>query len=280
MFTVDQILAVNVDAPTEVDLMPSPLVWVLSLLYGVGYLAYVAFLIWMAVECLRKDPQRFLWIWVLFIIQPIGPFLYFFVRWLPSNDLRMPKAFKVLSRKREIERLSVAAQQIGNAHQFLQLADALREAGKTEQAAEAYSRAIEKDPENTQALWGAALVDFGAKRYPAARENLNRVLALDPQYKFGDVSLLYGKTLYEMGEDEAARDHLEQHIKRWRHPEALYVLASLDAERGRVDEARAHLQALLLDINGSPKAIARRHMAWKSKAQKMLRGLPRAGSDA
>ena len=91
----------------------------------------------------------------------------------------------------------------------------------------------------------------------------------------GDVSLAYGKTLYELGNHDGAREHLEGHIQRWRHPGSLFLLATLEHEQKNHKQAREHLHAMLQDINSSPKAIARKFGIWKSKARKLLRKLPR-----
>jgi hypothetical protein len=42
---------------------------------GLVSLVYCAFTIWMLVECLRKDPERYLWWWIILIVPPIGPIL-------------------------------------------------------------------------------------------------------------------------------------------------------------------------------------------------------------
>ena len=111
--------------------------------------------------------------------------------------------------------------------------------------------------------------------YAAARQLLERALALDPKYKFGDVSLAYARVLCELNEDEPAARHLERHVRQWRHPEALYLLATLSLEQGDVPQARNHLEDLLIDLKGSPKAIARKQARWKSRAAKLLKQLPR-----
>lgn len=246
-------------------------------LFGTGFtllqLLYFGLMVWMLVECLRKDPDRYLWMWVILIFVPIGPLLYFFIRWLPHNELRAPRALRGWTRGKEINQLETAAAQIGNAYHHIQLGDALRETGKIERAAASYSQALAKEPSNPQALWGAALIDMRKKEYARACPRLEKLLEIDPQYKFGDVSLAYGRTLFELGRREEACAHLQKHISRWRHPEGLYLMAQLSAEQGKNEEARSHLQAMLLDINGSPRAIARKHGMWKSRARRMLRRL-------
>jgi hypothetical protein len=244
--------------------------------FAILNLLYWAFTIWMIVECLRRDPDRYIWVWVIFVVYGVGPFLYFFLRWLPSSDFRLPEWARKWTRGNDLRRLETAAKQIGNAHQFVQWGELEREVGNHERAHQAYVKALEKDPANLQALWGAALVDLQSNRFSDARERLEKVLATDPQYKFGDVSLAFGKVLHKMNERDAARAHLEKHICRWRHPEALYLLATIQHEQGQPVAARETIDSLILDIHGAPRAIARRHTMWLSRAKRLLRKLPKA----
>lgn len=253
----------------------SPFVLLFAWLMTCGSWLYLPFLIWMAIYCARNDPERYVWLWIIILV-PFGPFIYLLARWLPNQNLRAPGFLQRWTRGPEIQRLRVAARQIGNAHQFVELGDALRETGRNSEAADAYGRAIEKDPQNLQALWGGACIDVRQHRYTEAKAKLEQVIDADPAYKFGDVSLLYGKTLHALGEAEAARDHLEKHTRRWRHPEGVYLLADLYANAGEHRQAREQLQALIEDLDGSPRAIARKHIFWKSRARRMLRRLPRA----
>lgn len=261
--------------PVEIDPSAFFLFWAFQGVFSVLSLVLLALKIWMIIDCLRKDPDRYFWFWIILIV-PFGELVYFFVRWVPGRQLRMPKALKRWTGSKELTRLEIAAMQIGNPHQFIQYGDALREAGHNDRAGQAYREALEKDPKNTQALWGAAQVEMIRKNFAAAVELLDCILKIDPQYKFGDVSLAYGKALHELGRRDEAFTHLEAHVRRWRHPEALFLLATIDAEKGNTREARTQLQGLLLDINGSPTAIARRQANWKSRARKLLRKLPPA----
>lgn len=238
-------------------------------------LPYFAFLIWMLFHCYRTEPDRQFWIWILLIAQPIGPVAYFILRYLPSKEFPAPAFLRKWKRGRELARLETAAEQIGNAHQFVQWGDALREVGNLDQARDAYQRALKKEQVNLPALWGSAQVAANQKRFEEVRTFTRLVLDKDPQYKFGDVSLAHGKALHELGELDAARLHLEQHVRRWRHPEAVFVLAKLYADDGDSKAAKLHLLGLIQDINGSPTAIARKHGRWKSRARQLLRKLPR-----
>ncbi len=235
---------------------------------------YFAFLIWMLIHCYRTEPDRQFWIWILIIAQPIGPIAYFLLRYLPSKEFPTPAFLRRWTRGRELVRLQTAAEQIGNAHQFVQWGDALREVGLRDQAKESYEQALEKDSQNIQALWGAAQVAASQKRPADVRALTQKILDKDPQYKFGDVSLAHGRALNDLGDLNASRTHLEKHVQRWRHPEAMYLLAKLCADAGDTKAARQHLSGLIQDINGSPTAIARKFGRWKSRARQLLRKIP------
>jgi hypothetical protein len=149
----------------------------------------------------------------------------------------------------------------------------LRETGQYQNAKAAYERALEKEPENLPALWGAAQIELHDKAFDSARERLEKILQTDPQYKFGDVSLAYAKSLLSCQRNDDATAHLANHVKRWRHPEGIYLLACQYAQAGRNDEARSHLHAMLMEIESSPPPIARKYGPWRRRGRALARQL-------
>lgn len=252
---------------------PSPL-W--SFMESVIGIVVMVFWIWMLIDCLRKDPDRFLWFWVILFFPPFGALIYFFLRWLPSNQFQLPEFARPFFRQRRLNELETAAMQIGNPYQFVRWGDALKDAGINQKSLEAYQQALAKEPDNLQALWGAAQIEMKFKDFETAQQRCKQILEADPEYKFGDVSLMYCKTVCELDSAEQAREELARHAKRWRQPEALYLLATLEAEAGDHQAARKTLQGMLLDINASPRGIARKFVRWKSKARRLLKRLPRS----
>jgi hypothetical protein len=252
---------------------PPPSLWesFWALVGAIPFYLYLPFVIWMAIYCARRDSEARMWLWIILLFQPFGALIYFFVRWLPSAQFTLPKFFQKFLRGNDLRRLEIAAAQIGNAHQFVELGDLLRELGKWDQAAEAYRSGLKKDPVSLPALWGAANVDFHQRQFAEAKEKLGKILEKDFTYKFGDVSLLYAKSLHELDDRQSARKHLEEHVRRWRHPEALYLLATILIDSNEADSARGHLQSMIQDIEASPKAIARRFFFWKGRARRLLR---------
>lgn len=258
------------DGPPIEELPFNPYLAIFSFGSLLFWAVAMAFWLWMIIDCYQKDPDRNFWIWIL-LIAPFGSVIYFFVRWLLNHQLRMPGPLKRLNYRSKLAKLERAALQIGNPHQYVQWGDALKDAGMPEKSDAAYSKALENEPNNIQALWGLAQTLISRSNFAAAQPLLIQVLEIDPQYKFGDVSLELARCLMELGEKDAARTKLDEHVRRWRHPESVYMLALLEADRGETEVAQDHLRALILDVDGSPKGIARRHRIWRSKAKKMLK---------
>lgn len=238
-------------------------------------LLFGGFWVWMLVHCLRNDPERNLWLWILLVGNVPGAFVYFIVRWLPGARVSNgPSIFSRWSRSRQIPRLEAAVRNIGNAHQFVELGDALRETGKIDRAADCYAKALQKDAASLPARWGAAQVAFQRKNLPEARGHLEQILAKDVTYKFGDVSLAQCRTLCLLNEKDAARTQLEMHLKRWTHPEAYVLLAELLIENGEHATAREHLESTISDLRGGPAFFARQNRGWARKAKRLLGRLP------
>ncbi|MEZ6056087.1 MAG: tetratricopeptide repeat protein [Planctomycetaceae bacterium] len=241
--------------------------------YGWGRYLYLAFFVWMLISSLRNDPDRGIWFWVILVFQPFGAFLYFVIRWLPQLTVTPPAFLRRWTSGNEIRQLEIAAQRIGNAHQFIELGNLLNEVGRCDEAQAAFGRAIEKEPDSLPALWGGAFADHATGDVAAAKEKLKQVMEIDRTYKFGDASLLYAKCLVALDETVAAREQLETHTRKWRHPEALYLLAVSQQLAGDDALARQSLEGIIADLETVPAAIAKKSLHWKSKAKKLLKQL-------
>ncbi len=254
---------------------PSWMFWLVMWGFAFVGMAYTLFWVWMLIHSLRFEPDKTFWIWLLIVAPFPGAIVYFVARVLPAADWKMPVWLQRYTRSKELGRLASATEAIGNAHQFVQYGDALRETAQWTEAGEAYRKALKKDPESLPALWGAAQVAIQQKQWTEALPLCRQILERDANYRFGDVSFTYAKTLLATGDTSTGRTHLEKHCQRWRSPEAIYLLAERCAADGDTAVARQHLTECIRDINGSPSAIARKQGRWKSQARRLLQKLPR-----
>lgn len=230
------------------------------------------FWLWMLLHCLRMEPDRHFWLTILLLFPP-SVLVYFITRFLPENRTVLPVGFRRWALRSELDRLRRATLQIGNPYHFIQYGEALRSVGLIERAETAFQSALDREPSNLAALWGAAQCAVDLGRLGTARELLERAVGIDPEYKFGDVSLALARVLLATGERTAARHLLQQHVHRWRTSEGQCLLAQLLAECGEVDRAREILQALLIDLHGADRRSRSDRVCLRT-ARKLLKSLP------
>jgi hypothetical protein len=238
-------------------------------------LAFITTGFWMLMifDCVRNDPERNTWIWILIFLHFPGALIYFVARRLPQMNLPMPNYFKRWTRQQELWNAEAAVRNIGKAHQYVLLGNVLSEIGEFDKAADAYQQALEKEPKNAHALWGAAFIEMRQKKFEAAKAHLEILLKLDPDYKCGEASLFYGKALFELKDWEAAKIHLDKDIKYWSHPESSILLATIQMQAGNSEDARDRLETMLAKVKGSPAFHYRKQQQWVRQAEKMLRTL-------
>lgn len=237
------------------------------------------FWIWMLYDCLKNGGKdRSLWIWVLLLFNVIGAGLYFFIYWLPQNQQRIPIP-RFLNRWRLRDALWQAeaeAKNIGKAHQYVKLGDVLYNMGEIDKSLTAYQQAIEKEPNHSKARWGAASIASNRNNFQDAIAHLVVIMQADPNFAYGDASLLYGEVLAKSGDRDAAKAHLENHLKNWSHPESYLLLAELQQQQGEIAEARETLETMIVKIKGSLPFFYRKNQHFVKQGEKILKNLARS----
>ena len=240
---------------------------------SIVYLLPTIFWMWMIWECVRYDPERYTWIWLLILLNFPGAVIYFFARRLPALNLPTSKRWQRRLRRDELWNAEAAAQNIGNAYQFVNLGKLRQELGLFEEAKDSYLNALEKEPNNLQALWGIVEIDNKNENFSEVKENLEKILSIKPDYEYGNASLIYIKTLIKLKEQEDIKNLLEENIKIWNKPEAYLLLAEIQIEEAKTELAKDNLKKMLLNIRSAPKFHYKRHQHLERKAKKMLNKL-------
>ena len=249
------------------------LLWLYSLVLGSFGLIGTVFWIWMLYDCLKNGAANrggYIWIWILLFFNIIGAGLYFFVVWLPNH----PGAFSGVSWVKQgklhdaLWQAEADARNIG--HQYQRLGDIHYQMGNLEAAEQAYLTALEKEPKNVRILWGIAGVERDRKNFVTARQHLQTLISIEPEFSYGDASFEYGSVLYQMEDFDAAQNHLQKHIKSWSHPPAYLMLAEMQKQQGNSALARETLETMIIKIKGSTPFQYRKNQKFVRQAEKML----------
>jgi hypothetical protein len=247
-----------------------------ELLQGPGAILLLigqAFWLWMLIDCMKSEGPRSEWRYILFFGNVAGALAYFVVRWLPNNPVALPGFMRRWTHGQKLWNAKAATRNIGNAHQYAILGDVHYEMGDLKEAQQAYQTALDKDPKHTNALWGMAQVALQNKTFDTAKTHLQTLLKIDPEARFGEASLLYGKALFELKEWPIVKPHLEHDIRQWSHPESSLMLATILIQDGEKESARDRLETMLARVEASPMYHHRKHQPTLRKAHKMLKGL-------
>lgn len=240
-------------------------------------LQVLVFGFWFAMlyHCLKREGGRSSWIYLLIFLNVAGAALYFLIKILPSLHIPQIAYFYRWTRQAELRQAEAEAKNIGKAYQYTKLGRLLYDMKMLDKAKGAFTTALDKEPNNAEALWGAALLDLENKQYEAARDKLSRILEVEPDFRRGDASLAYGKVLFELEDWPAARQQLEQDIKRWGNAESYLLLARILEQEGAYDLAKSHLETMLARSQGTYEFQYKRNRPYLKQAERMLTRMAR-----
>jgi hypothetical protein len=241
-----------------------------------GTLAFATAGFWMLMifDCARNEPKGSSWLWLLIILNFPGAIVYFVARKLPYLNLPVPDFCKRWTMRAALSNAEAGVTNIGKPHQYVILGNVLAQMGNFSRAVECYQAALQKEPDNTHALWGCATIEIERKNFTVAQVYLKELLDRDPDYKRGEASLFYAKILYELKDWAAAREYLVLDIKQWSHSESFLLLAKITANLDR-DPAAAknYLETMLARLKASPRYHYRKNQRLIRSAQNMLKNL-------
>ena len=229
---------------------------------------------WMFYDCTRHEYHRTNWCVALILLNVIGAVYYFLVRWLPRHSSVVTYRINRWAYRDQLRQLEAEARNIGKTPQFLRLGQLYTNMGWSEKALSAYDYVLTQDPQNRQALWEAACLHLAAKKWDHAYGLLDQLMAIDPGFKYGDLSLVYGRVLFQLGDLDKAYTHFEKHLKNWSsHPEAYLLMAEIARQRNDIEAARGLLEKMIAQMNSAPAFYYRQHRHFVAQGQKILKTL-------
>ncbi|MEO0768817.1 MAG: tetratricopeptide repeat protein [Cyanobacteria bacterium J06649_4] len=229
-----------------------------------------SFWAWMIYDCSKHERDRTTWFLIIVLLNVLGSVIYFVVRWLPRSSPFVHRLVMRDKHQQSLQRAILDARNIGKAYQYVQLGHAYVQTGDRGHALAAYQQALAKDSDCIEALWGAALIELESMQLLRSRELLHRLMTLQPDYRFGEASLRYGRVLYSLNELDLALRHCEHHIQCWSHPEAYLLIAKVQKQKGKLSVARTTLETLITNVQASPNFYRRQNKHFLNEAQGLL----------
>jgi hypothetical protein len=216
----------------------------------------------------RRRPETY-WVWIILIGGGLGALVYIAAEVIPdAGMLRGPvQGFGRRRRIRELEAAILDNPSIGNREE---LADLYLEEGKFARARELYDSIISPRTDALDPFYRRGLAAIGLKDFPAAVEDLERVIAKDPKYDFHRAIGLLADALARSGQPERADALFRQATGISTLSETYYNYATFLAAEGRLDESREWARRILAKKPTMPRYLRRTERVWFRRADTLV----------
>jgi len=234
------------------------------------FVLQTAFMIWMLVDAIQRRVEYY-WFFLIFGLQPIGPWIYFFVVKVHDFDLR--GLHGLFQRPVSIARLRYNVRENPCLENKLQLAHALLRAGQHQEAADLYGQALRIDSQDKEALYGYGLCQVQAGDYAGAVNYFYRVVEIDKAFQdyapWSDLAYALGAA----GRGEEAIEQLRRLVEMNPRISHAVLLAQYLTQSAQPGEAGAVLETALEDYANAPPFVRRAYGRWARQARRMLKSL-------
>lgn len=251
----------------------------LSYLSSPYLLVSLAIQVGLIVHCFRTG-RNTIWIWVLIWLPLAGPIAYLVVEILPQlfGSRASKRAVRGMQRAldptQDLRRYELQMRQSGDVASRQRYADELLRHGRAAEAVDTYRQALsglyEHDP---NLMLGLARAQFEQGKAADARQTLDELIRLNPQFKSPDGHLLYARALEAEGQRDKALAEYKVLAGYYAGAEARLRYAQLLKAGGRNDEAKQVLRELLDHARAAPRHYRQQQQAWLGQAEKELSGL-------
>lgn len=216
---------------------------------------------WTAVDCLRAGSPR-PWIWVILFLPVAGAPLYLLLHTLPRLRDRL------VADPRRTRELAERADNLGHPSARRDLGHDLFRRRRYEEARSEFERSLRNDPDNTGACYMVALCLREQGHVAEALPWLERVLARDDDFRYGEAQSLFADLLLKAGREDEALRALVEVVERHPTAEREFTLIKLLLSRGERDRALRVFE----DMERSTDPHDREETAFLEKARRAVGG--------
>lgn len=220
------------------------------------------------IHCIKTGKNQ-IWIWVLALLSFVGVIAYVAAELIPdllrsrTTQETVRGVRKALDPTATLRLLEGQARVSGGVGDQQRYAEELVRQGRHREAIDAYRQALrglyEHDP---NLMLGLARARFEAGEPAGARETLDELIRLNPEFKSPDGHLLYARALEAEGSRERALEEYKVLATYYAGAEATVRYAQLLRAAGHDAEARAALKALLEHAAVAPAHYRRSQEPW------------------
>jgi hypothetical protein len=242
------------------------------MLYG---LLSIVVMILLIIHCI-KTGRNTIWIYVLVFLPFAGAVAYIAVEVLPDlfrsrTARRAHRGMKrALDPTADLRRYENEARVGGNVASLQRYADELTRQGRYDEAITQYRKALtglyEHDP---NIMLGIAQAQFAKGDASAARETLDELIRLNPDFRSPQGHLLYARALEGEGNIAKALDEYKVLATSYPGAEAGARYAQLLKSEGRGEEARRIAQEMLEAARIAPSHYRRAQREWLDIAERI-----------
>ena len=220
----------------------------------------------------RRRPDSY-WLWIILIGGGLGALVYIVAEVAPDVDL-LRGAFDAMGRRRRIRHLEAVVLDNPAAGNLEELADQYLDEGRYAPARELYDKVIASGRAHTlHPYYRRGLAALGLDDVPAARADLESVVAKDPKYDFHRAIGLLAHAHARAGDPEKADALFKDATAISTLSETYYNYAVFLAAHQRTDEAREWAGRILAKKPTMPRYLRRRERPWFRKAKALLKQL-------
>ena len=224
------------------------------------------------VHFIRRRPDNY-WFYVIIFLGPLGAIVYLLVEALPDIGL-VGQSFKVFPRRKRINQLESIIRDNPSPGNYEELGDLYMDDGKFPQAREAFDKAIAARADTPDPFYRRAVCAIQMNDFAAARPDLERVVAKEPDYDFQRAAALLAHVYAHTEQKEKAEALFRQVTTTSTLSETYLNFADLLASEQRNAEAREWAQKVLDKKPTMPSYLRRRERSWFRRAKEMLKNLP------
>ena len=224
------------------------------------------------VHFIRRRPDAF-WLWIIIFGGGFGAIVYIFVEALPDLGL-LRQSFKVFPRRKRIRELQSAILDNPSAGNYEELGDLYMEEGNFERARSAYTHSISSRTDSPDPFYRRGVCEVQLQEFPAAAEDLERVVLKDRKYDFQRAAALLAHTYANTGKLEEANALFREVTATSTLSETYYNYALFLLSQQRYAEARHWAGQILAKKPTMPGYLRRRERPWFRKASSLLKRIP------